>query len=74
MDYDYRLLKACIVERFGSEKRFAKSMGLTDKGLEEKLASQAFWQQAEIKQAQRLLALGDAEVKVYFFTLDVQWN
>ncbi|MBR1737563.1 MAG: DUF739 family protein [Firmicutes bacterium] len=72
MPLDYSKLKGRIIERFGSQKDFAKAMELSERSLSIKMNNEAAWKQSEILKAVQLLGISESEIAQYFFTLKVQ--
>lgn len=72
MSYNYSKLKGRIIEKFGSQQRFAEAIGLSERTLSLKMTNKVFWKQAEISEATRLLELEEAQISDYFFTQNVQ--
>lgn len=72
MSFDYNKLKGKIVEKCGSQKKFAKKMKLSERSITLKLAGKIEWKQSEIINAQIILDLKDEEIIEFFFTLKVQ--
>lgn len=67
MSYDYGKLKGRIVEIFGTQKKFAESIGFSERTLSLKLNNKVAWRQDEISKAQELLKIEDKEINDYFF-------
>lgn len=72
LQYDYSKLKGRIIEKLGSQHKFAKSMSLTEKTISSKLNNEVFWKQNEISKACDILDIKEDEIKKYFFKLKVQ--
>ena len=66
--FDYRKLKGKIVEVFGSQKEFAKAMGINPVSMSKKLTNKAYFSQKEIEKAKEILNLGRGTADTYFFT------
>ena len=70
--YDTEKLKARILEKFGSQKAFAKNIGISNATLSRYLnGSRSEWKGKYIIRAIRALDISDSEVDAYFFTLAV---
>ena len=71
MSFDYSALKGKIIEVYGTRKRFAEAMGMTQSNLSNKLSSAVKWSPAEMYKAQELLSIPDDKICVYFFKREV---
>ena len=69
MSFDYSKLKGKIVEKCGTQKKFAEKMQLSERTLTLKLSGQVEWKQSEIIRAQSILGLREEEILSIFFTL-----
>ena len=74
MAYDYSKLRGRIVEKYGTQKKFATAMGWSERTLSLKLNGFVFWKQHEISQAMELLNIEESSINDYFFTQIVQFN
>lgn len=74
MAFDYSKLRGRIIEKFGSQMRFAKEMKWSERTLSLKMNCKVFWKQPEICMALNLLELSDRDVPTYFFVTKVQYN
>lgn len=72
MAYNYDKLKGRIVEKCGSQKNFAKKMGLSERTITLKLNNHIHFSQDEISKAAKILELPNNEIQYYFFDLKVQ--
>ncbi len=72
MSYDYSKLKGKIVEKYGSNAKFAEDMGWSERTLSLKLNNKVAWKQPEIVRAIELLSLNEEDITRYFFKLKVQ--
>ncbi len=70
--YDYSKLNGKIVEVFGTKKKFAQSMNLSEKSISAKTTNKRGWQQPEISKACELLQIPSDEINSYFFKYKVQ--
>ena len=73
MAYDYRKLNGRIVEKYGTQARFAEAMGLSERSVSLKLNCKVGWKQPEITLACQLLGIKEREISDYFFTMEVQY-
>lgn len=67
--FDYSKLRGRIIEKCGSQKAFAKLLGVAECTLTSKLNGYTSFTQAEILQSVEILDLN--EVTPYFFTVAV---
>ena len=70
--YDYSKLRGRIREIFGTHEEFAKQIGLSDRSVSLKLASERSWKQDEIINSIIALRLTTDDIKPYFFVIKVQ--
>lgn len=69
MPYDYSRLLGRIVEKIGTQSRFAERIGLSERSVSLKLNGKIEWKQGEIAKACEVLDIADRDIPVYFFTL-----
>ena len=67
MPYNYSSLSGKIVEKFGTQYRFAEAMGLSEHTISQKLNKKQQWKQNEILKACELLEIRKEEIPKYFF-------
>lgn len=67
MSFDYRKLKAAIIERYNSQSAFAKEIGVSERTLSLKMNGKIAWKQPEIIQAIKALNLTTDDIQEYFF-------
>ncbi len=72
MSYDYSRLKGKIIEKYGSNAKFAEDMDWSERTLSLKLNNKVAWKQPEIVKAIGLLSLDENDITGYFFKLKVQ--
>lgn len=70
--FDYSKLRGRIIEKYGSQSKFAKHMGCSERTMSLKMHGKVEWKQSEIHKAVTLLDLQDQDICPYFFTLKVQ--
>lgn len=73
MAFNYDKLKGKIVEIFGTQYRFAKAMGWSERTLSLKMNGSRAWKQTDICKALGLLGLTNKDISSYFFTRKVQY-
>ena len=66
--FDYRKLNGRIYEICGSQKMFAKSMGMSAATISNKLTNKSYFSQKEIQKANEILDLKPGSISEYFFT------
>ncbi len=72
MAYDYSKFQGRIIEKFGTQGRFAAAMGMSERSLSLKMNGKVSFKQPEISKACSLLDIADIDIAAYFFTLKVQ--
>lgn len=73
MLYDYSKLRGRIIEKFKTQKEFAKAMKCSQRTLSLKLNGRIYFSQYEIAKILLLLELKEDEIQDYFFTPEVQY-
>lgn len=68
MPYDYSKLLGRIVEKVGTQSKFAEKMELSERSISLKLNGKVGWKQSEIAKACQVLDINDHEIPAYFFT------
>lgn len=72
MAFNYNKLRGRIIEKYGTQGRFAKAMGVSERTLSLKLNNKIFFSQDEITKISELLSIVSDEIQVYFFEKEVQ--
>lgn len=72
MAFNYNKLRGRIIEKYGTQGRFAKAMGVSERTLSLKLNNKIFFSQDEITKISELLNIESNEIQVYFFEKEVQ--
>ncbi|WP_291650876.1 DUF739 family protein [Clostridium sp.] len=72
MAFNYNRLRGRIIEKYGTQGRFAKAMGVSERTLSLKLNNKIFFSQDEITKISELLNIVSNEIQVYFFEKEVQ--
>lgn len=70
--FDYSKLRGRIIEKYGSQSKFAKEMELSERTMSLKMLGKVEWKQGEICRAVTLLGLADKDICSYFFMPKVQ--
>lgn len=73
MPYDYSKLAGRIREKLGTQREFARAIGLSERSVSLKMTGEIGWKQKEIADACKALELSVEDIAVYFFTLKVQY-
>lgn len=66
MAFDHSELRGRIIEKFGTQKKFAQAMGVSDRTLSLKMNNAIFFRQDEIAKATELLELSISDANEYF--------
>ena len=66
----YRRLRGRIVEKFVSQARFARAMGMTPQMLSARLTGRSAFTSGEVWYACKLLEIEDGKIGYYFFCID----
>ena len=72
MIYDYSKLLGRIVERVGTQARFAELLGRSERTVSLKLNNKISWTQSEMLEASKILGFEKTEIPNYFFAQIVQ--
>lgn len=72
MNYNYSKLIGRFTEVYGTQVRFCKELGISQRSLSLKLHNKTPFKQKEITRAAELLDIPGNEIQHYFFTLVVQ--
>ena len=74
MSYDYSKLLGRIIERLGTQYKFAQAIGLSERSVSLKLNGKIGWKQEEIVKICEVLEIESKDIPCYFFTINVQKN
>lgn len=72
MPYDYSKLDGKIKEIYGTQSKFAKDMGLSERSVSLKMNGRVPWSQPEMQKAIDILHIQLNELQDYFFKIKVQ--
>ena len=72
MTFEYGRLKGRIIEKFGSQKKFAETMGCSEATITKKLTNSVGFDTEEIVLWCRTLEIEHEDIPAYFFVLSVQ--
>lgn len=67
-EFDYRKLKGRIVEKYGTQRKFAESNHISERTMSLKLNNEVRLSQEEILEWCEKLAIEPKDVHIYFFT------
>lgn len=68
MPYSYNKLRGRIIEKYGTQEKFAEALGITKQWLSLKMTGKSPFNQVTIRQWCDLLDINDNEISTYFFT------
>lgn len=72
MIYDYSKLLGRIVEKVGTQAKFAEMLGRSERTISLKLNNKISWTQEEMLKACEILKINLADIHLYFFARIVQ--
>lgn len=67
MPYTYNKLRGRIVEKFGTQERFAAALGMTKQGLSLKMTGKTEFSQRDIGRWCEILEITQEQIAEYFF-------
>ena len=65
--FDYSKLRGRIAEKCGSQKEYARRLGITGATLSKKLNGITYFSQPEIERSKAILGIEPGQVSAYFF-------
>ena len=72
MGFNYSKLRGKIREKFGTQEKFAKELGISSVSLSAKLNNRVEFTQLEIDKICELLEIPKEQIPEYFFTIKVK--
>lgn len=72
MIYDYSKLLGRIVEKVGTQAKFAEMLGRSERTISLKLNNKISWTQEEMLSACKILKIDLSDIHLYFFARIVQ--
>lgn len=72
VEFDYSKLVGRIIEKYGTRRRFGKTLGVSNTTLYERLSNRLPFTQDEIIKSIELLDIPHNEITKYFFTPKVR--
>lgn len=73
MSFNYSKLRGKIIEKFGSQRKFSRELGVSERTLSLKLNNRIYFSQDEITKIAELLKIDLNEIQEYFFKKEVQY-
>lgn len=67
MSFNYAKLRGRIIEMYGSQREFAKKVGMKNETLSRKMTGKVYFRQDEIYKIASLLGIGTEQLDNYFF-------
>lgn len=67
MSFEYNALRGRIVEKFGTQARFAQELGISTTNMSEKMTCKTGFSQKDIEKWRELLEIDTSEIGKYFF-------
>lgn len=67
MEYSYNKLRGKIVEKYGTQERFAEALGMTKQGLSLKMTGKTEFSQRDVTKWCDLLDISQDQIGEYFF-------
>lgn len=67
MAFEYNALRGRIVEKYGSQARFAQELGVSPVSVSEKMTCKTGFSQKDIEKWRELLEIKASEIGHYFF-------
>ena len=74
MEFDYRMLRGKIREKYGTEEDFAKDMHISSASLRHKFRNEGDFTMGQMLKAAELLGIDAMSIPKYFFVEKVQKN
>ena len=67
MSYEYNKLRGRIIEKYGTQENFAKTIGLSTNSISKKMTGKSGFSQEDIELWSKKLEIEQAEYGEYFF-------
>lgn len=68
MQYNYMKLRGKIIESYGSQKKFADKLGISENSISKKMQGKTGFSQDDIVKWSELLNIDKKDYSLYFFT------
>ena len=67
MNYKYNKLRGRIIEKYGTQEKFAEAIGLSTNSMSKKMTGKSGFSQEDIESCSEKLEIAQAEYGEYFF-------
>jgi transcriptional regulator with XRE-family HTH domain len=67
MGFEYNKLRGRIVEKYGTQAKFAQELGISPTAMSEKMTGKTMFSQKDIDQWRKLLDIDSDDIGNYFF-------
>lgn len=67
MSYEYNKLRGRIIEKYGTQEKFAEAIGLSTNSISKKMTGKAGFSQEDIETWSKMLGITQNEYGEYFF-------
>lgn len=67
MGFEYNKLRGRIVEKYGTQAKFAQELGISPTAMSEKMTGKTMFSQKDIDQWRKLLDIDSDDIGIYFF-------
>lgn len=71
MNFDFRMLRAKIIEKYGSQQAFAKAYGISNNSFSRKMHNKTPFSSEDIIKMSEMLGIDKQRIGEYFFTKSV---
>ena len=71
MSFNFNRLRGKIIERYGSQAKFAKELGLSQNSLSRKMNNKTRFTSTDMVKIKELLSIPNNELDAYFFSTEV---
>ena len=67
MGFEYNKLRGRIVEKYGTQAKFAQELGISSTAMSEKMTGKTTFSQRDIERWRKLLDIDSEDIGKYFF-------
>ena len=67
MGFEYNKLRGRIVEKYGTQAKFAQELGISPTAMSEKMTGKTTFSQRDIEKWRQLLGIDSEDIGKYFF-------
>ncbi len=71
MSFNFKRLRGKIIEKYGSQAKFAESLGVSQNSLSRKMNNKTRFSSNDVIKIKELLGIPDNEINSYFFNMEV---